>query len=313
MTLINVLNRLLLVTAAMIMAPLQAASLPGPLVDADWLLDNIDEVVVLDVRKDLVSFSRDGHIESAVLVDSSKVRTTREINGKTLTRMIPAQQDYIESMQDHGVSTDSLVVITHKGETAGNVASAARLYWQMKYYGFDNVALLDGGNRAWTEALGDLVTEVLAVTPGKLQVSETRPELLASMDDVKQAMQDENTVLVDTRRLRFHIGMEKRDYVYAHGHIPGSRLMPFTFLHPLKGAAVFLSDEEIRNAWNSLRIEDDKQVILYCNSAYENSSLWFVLAELQGRDNVKVYDGGLHEWTQYKDAPMTTITSFAGD
>ena len=129
-----------------------ASQLPGPLVDAYWLADNIDDVVVLDVRKDIDSYTSEGHISGAVLVNVKKVRVTRTIDGQELTRMMPGPEDFAAFMSAHGVSNDSTVVLTHRGEKAGNVAGAARLYWQLRYYGFDSVALLDGGNASCRQA-----------------------------------------------------------------------------------------------------------------------------------------------------------------
>lgn len=115
-------------------------TLPGPFVSTDWLAENTDDVIVLDVRKDIDSFSAEGHIEDAVLVNAKKVRVTRTIDGLELTRMLPDRKHFEKFMSEHGVSSNSTVVITHKGETPGDVAGAARHYWQLRYYGFDSVA-----------------------------------------------------------------------------------------------------------------------------------------------------------------------------
>ena len=60
---------------------------------------------------------------------------------------------------------------------------------------------------------------------------------------------------------------------------------------------------------DSLRIDMDDSLILYCNSAYECASDWFVLHEILGKQDVRVYDGSLHQWTQYESNPMTTRLS----
>lgn len=126
---------------------LAAVELPGPLIDSEWLIDNIDEVIVLDVRKDIKSFA-DGHIPGAILVNVKEIRIEREINDKNMTRMRPDPAGFEKFMRAHGINNDSTVVLTHLGKTSGQVTGAARLYWQMKYFGFDRVALLDGGNPA---------------------------------------------------------------------------------------------------------------------------------------------------------------------
>lgn len=291
---------LLLSRAAMSM------ELPTPLVTADWLSENRNKVVILDVRKDLDGFEKEGHIENAILVDSKKVRVTRTINGVEVTRMLPDRKNFEDFMSAHGVSNDSAVVITHKGESAGNVTGAARLYWQLRYYGFSNVALLDGGNAAWVAALEDLVSQPTTFKQGTFTVSGEHPEILATLEDVRKVLKKGGATLVDTRSLRFHIGLEKRDYVYAYGHIPGSYDFPYKFMHPKKGAATFLPVERQKQTFKDLHIDSQAPLIVYCNSAYEASSVWFLLHELMGNRSVKVYDGSLHEWTMDKSNPMTS-------
>ena len=280
--------------------------LPGPLVTADWLAENIEDVTVLDIRKDTDSFVSVGHIEDAVLVNAKKMRVTRVIEGKELTRMLPERDMFDQFVSRHGVNSDDVIVLTHPGNTPGDIAGAARLYWQFKVYGFDQVALLDGGNAAWVAALEDLTSEVSTVVVGEFRTDAEDSAILATITDVEAASATGNATLIDTRELRFHIGLEKRDYVYAYGHIPGSKNVPYQFLSPSKGAQTYLSKEILEQTFNALNVDPAKPAILYCNSAYECASVWFVLHELLDNTNVKVYDGSLHEWTMNTERPMAT-------
>ena len=281
-------------------------AVPAPLTDSDWLSENLEHVVILDVRKDLKSFSEQGHILGAKLVDTKKIRVTRIIDGIELTRMRPDQAYFERFMSAQGVSNDSVVVITHQGQTPGDVAGATRLYWQMKYYGFDQVAMLNGGNASWTASMEELSKDSSTTRPGKLSdMNDTNDKILATIEEVKLAMLDPNIQLVDTRSLRFHVGLDSRNYVYDLGHIPSSKVFPYKFLHPIKGAMVFPSKQQIKTRFNALNINPDTGIILYCNSAYECSSVWFSLHEIYGNKNVQVYDGSLHQWTKDLANPMT--------
>jgi thiosulfate/3-mercaptopyruvate sulfurtransferase len=282
-------------------------TLPTPLINTDWLSENLQSVVVLDVRKDIDSFLKEGHIEGAIFVNAKKIRTNRVVNGIELTRMMPSQSDFELFMSAHGISNDSVVVITHQGNTPGDVAGAARLYWQMKYYGVDQVGMLDGGNAQWVASMEDLTTEVIDKPKAKFKVMRVNPDILAKLELVEKSMNNSKVTLIDTRNLRAHIGLEKRAYVYDFGHIPSSRLFPYKFLHPSKGPMIFPTKSQIKTRFNALKIDPDGAAILYCNSAYECSSIWFSLHEIYGNKNVKVYDGSLHQWTKDPKHPMTTI------
>ncbi len=96
---------------AFFIGPVCAIQVPAPLVDTAWLTENIDKVVLLDVRKDVKSFEkRDkgagavnpcgvgpkkgpvkvaGHIPGAVLVPWNKVTTKRKVEGKEIQVLLP--------------------------------------------------------------------------------------------------------------------------------------------------------------------------------------------------------------------------------
>ncbi len=278
---------------------------PNPLINAEWLVEHIDDVIVLDTRKDLDSFNKVGHIENAILVDVTKIRIEREIDGKMLTRMRPDAKTFETFMRDHGVNNDSQIVITHEGKTPGQVAGAARLYWHMKFYGVENVALLDGGNVAWVEALEDLSTESTEYEAGDFTVGAENPDVLATMKQVKASLKDDSTTLIDTRGLRYHVGVDKKDYVFAFGHIAGAKVLPYKFFHHIKGSTAYYSADKLKGIIKNLQIDMNNKLIMFCNSAYECASDWFVFHEILGKKDVRVYDGSLHQWTQYKDNPMS--------
>ena len=146
------MNKLPMLILLVVCMPLSADELPGPLVNGEWLVSNLEKVLVLDVRKETKTFA-EGHIPGAILVDVNLIRIERRISDKNMTRMRPDAASFEQFMRAHGVDNDSLVVLTHRGEKPGHVTGAARLYWHMKYYGFEQVALLDGGNPNWVEAL----------------------------------------------------------------------------------------------------------------------------------------------------------------
>jgi thiosulfate/3-mercaptopyruvate sulfurtransferase len=299
------MNKPFLLLLLAVYAPLRAAELPGPLVDGQWLLVNRDDVLVLDARKNTASFTG-GHISVAIPVDANKIRAERQIGDGNMTRMRPDSDTFTRFMRAHGVDDDSLVVLTHRGGKPGYVTGAARLYWHMELYGFDRVALLDGGNPGWVEALGELVGETDSVRQGNYRFGAERPELVATMQQVRQALDKDTVTLIDTRELRYHLGLDKKDYAYARGHIPSSRSLPHRLLHPTRKSAKFYSRDTLNDLLESLRIDSDDELILYCNSGYEASSVWFALREFLGKPKVRVYDGSLHQWTQYHSNPMTT-------
>ena len=301
-----------LFTAALALGVLAAAPFasaldrPGPLVSADWLDLNRDEVVLLDVRKNTDRYATAGHIPGAVLVDWKQVRADLSEGGVVYERMLLDEARFEQLMQAHGVDNDSLVVIAHEGGNALQFSFAARLYWQMKYYGHDRVAVLDGGTAQWKASGRALSQEPSRPAAGSFQIAAKRDGLLATTEQVEAALAGGAAQLLDSRPLPFYLGLEQRSYVYAPGHIPGARSVPFSLLAPTKGPSLLRSAKDLRHALAALGIDPDKPVITYCNSGHVAAGTWFTLHEVLGNTEVRLYDGSLHAWTKDPQRPMVT-------
>jgi thiosulfate/3-mercaptopyruvate sulfurtransferase len=296
-------------------APAPAVELPGPLVEAGWLADHLDEVVMLDVRRDTASFtgqtrllkkkgsgrlqilSIGGHIPGARLVDYAKVRATRDIDDSEVTRMLPEAAAFETLMQDAGVDNDSIIVITSKGLTGDDVSQATRLYWQLKYFGHDAVALLNGGIGHWVLEGHPLVRTVQTPRRGTWTATAQRTEILATSAEVAEAVAGDDAQLIDYRPLGAYLGTWKPSYVYEKGHIPGARPFPEELMTTRGAPARFPGTGRLRKLYEAMKLDPGVPSIAYCNSGNLASTGWFIQHELLGNDRVRLYDGSMHQWT----------------
>ncbi len=212
----------LLCVLALLSATVSATEVPGPLVDTQWLRNNLDKVVILDVRRDVKSFEKRGkqagavnpcgvakqkgplkvagHIPGAVLVPWNKVTAKRKVAGKEIKALVPAKADFERLMQKSGVDNDNALVITSKGKAVIHMALAGRLFWTLKYFGFDNVALLDGGTAQWINDKQKIGFGRSKARKGDFKATAERGEILASMEDVEKLAEGRGTgQLVDVR------------------------------------------------------------------------------------------------------------------
>ena len=306
-------------------APARALEVPGPLVETDWLAAHLGEVNVLDVRvnpkgftakpivrKDkktgkIIAVARPaGHIPGALLVPYKQMRAKKVIAGNRLKGMLPDKATFEALLQKAGVKAGRPIVIVTLGTGPGDMTVATRAYWQLKYYGEDNVAILNGGLSQWILEGRPISTDAPQAAKGDWTAKAERKELLATSEDVAKAVADKSAQLVDNRSLAEYLGVWHKSYVYAPGHIPGAKPFPNELMVTRGGASKFLPAPRLRKLLEEMGIKPDAPTIAYCNSGHLASGGWFIQHELLGNKAVKLYDGSMHQWTLEK-RPTTAL------
>lgn len=302
-----------------------AAKVPGPLVKTGWLAMNLNKVVILDIRKDTRSFTAKplvvvdkktrkkkiakvgGHIPGAILVDYKKIRTKIKLGGVEYEKMLLGKSAMEALIQAHGVNQDSAIVIVSKGESGLDMTGATRLYWQLKYYGHDNMAVLDGGMAQWLKDGRNISIAKSAAGKGNWKATAERKEILATSADVDAAVKGGKVQLVDNRPLNQYLGATyKKSYVYAPGHIPGAKSFPTELITGAGVPSNFNSTSQLASLSKAMGIDPGKPSIAYCNSGHLATGGWFYMSEIMKNKNVKMYDGSMHQWTKEK-RPVVTM------
>lgn len=281
--------------------------LPGPLVSADWLAGNRGAVTILDVRAEPRTFTAEGHVPGSQLVAWKDVRVKKSEEGELLEDMLPPPDQFAQLMRKAGVKAGDSIVISSRGLDADDIFMATRLHWQLRYYGHEQVAVLDGGVAAWAAANHAVAkTPARPKSPGDWSVVVERRELVARTSDVTKAIQTRNPTLADARPLRDYLGLEYYEQkVAAPGHIPTAKHLDSSlFLLPVRPVK-FRPIAEIRQIAAGLGVPLDKPAITYCNTGDWASGAWFVLHELLGNRSAALYDGSMHAWSRSRERPRT--------
>lgn len=295
-----------------------ALSVPSPLVETGWLEKNKKDVVILDIRYDIKSFNKNplfklnkktkkkslvkvaGHIPGARLVNYKKIRGNKMIDGRKVIKMNLSKAAFEKLMQSSGVNKDSAVVIMSKGQTSDDMTMATRLYWSMKYYGYDNMAILNGGMAQWILDKRKVSTKKSKIKKGNWLATAERSSVLATSEDVVAAIEDKNIQLLDARTLSLYLGTwRKKSYVFSDGHIPGAKNYPHELLTG-NMPAKFVSNSMTKEMLQQLGLNTNDTTVAYCNSGHLATGIWFFMSELLGKKNVKLYDGSMHQWTLEK-------------
>lgn len=101
---------------------------------------------------------------------------------------------------------------------------AARVWWMLRWVGFDRAALLDGGLGAWMAEGRPLSSDPPAIARPHVLTARPRPDLIAVRADVMAAIDEPGVTLVDALPSEFFNGQAT---IYARpGHIPTAINIP---------------------------------------------------------------------------------------
>lgn len=296
--------------AAVALVPGMVLAAPAALVSADWLMANRNDVHVVETAKSVQAFAESGHIEGAPFVAYARLAVEHETPAGRVRYLLPDPDDFSEVMREAGVNGGDRVVITPSGTSVtGNMTVAARLYWALRYYGHEDVAVLDGGVAAWRKAGGETTTAPAeGITAGDFTARVAQPEIHISADDVEAILGDSSATLTDNRPLEQFIGLFTKDYVLASGHLPGAVPVPFTlFAKSRDGIHYWRSPDEVQQVLAAMGISEHEPVVAYCNSGHVSAMAWFAINEVGGHSDAALYDGSLHEWTQSRERAKRLI------
>ena len=193
----------------------------------------------------------------------------------------------------HGVDASSPVVVYD--EQSG--LRAARAFWFFEYFGHP-VRLLNGGFGAWQRAALPATRDADPV-PTTSWTGARRSETLATWRDVHDALDDENTIILDTRSDGEYCGATVR--AKRGGAIPGAIHIEWT--QNLTPAGEFKPASELRAMYERAGVTRDRPVITYCQGGYRAAHSYLAL-RLLGYPRVRNYVGSWKEWGDREDLPI---------
>lgn len=199
-------------------------------------------------------------------------------------------------VQELGLTPEVRVVIVHPGNDAGDFGGAARAYWTLKSLGVRELSILNGGLAAWKQA-------GLAVSrePVKAEPSRWQPQFdarwLATRADVQASLAQAATLRVDARPAPFFLGRIAHDNALARGTLPGAMHLDSENFFEL-GSATLMDQPALAHEAEVLHATPGTPVITFCNAGHWSATDWFVLAELLGWPDVRMYPGSIIDWTR---------------
>jgi thiosulfate/3-mercaptopyruvate sulfurtransferase len=268
------------------------------LVTTEWLAEHLGDpgqrLIEVDVNP---AAYEDGHIQGAVGWDWKK-----DLQDQTM-RDVVSREALEKKLSESGVSPETTILLY--GDN--NNWFAAYAYWTLKYYGHDNVKLVNGGRVKWEAEGRPYTTDAPQVEPTQYRFSgEPQEDLRAYRGQVEESIGKAG--LVDVRSPGEYSGQLlapenlPQEGAQRGGHIPSAVNVPWATA--VKEDGTFKSADDLRQIYTGKGIVPEVEVIAYCRIGERSAHTWFVLRELLGYPEVRNYDGSWTEWGSAIRAPI---------
>ena len=273
----------------------------GPVVSTAWLAEHLGDpsLRIVDIRGKVLPPGSSPrylpkrsdydavHIPGAVFVDWTRDIVDPDDPVPAQVALPPA---FAAKMGELGVGDGASVVVYDDY----NHAFAGRLAWALRYYGHEDVRVLDGGWGRWL-AEGRPTSQEVPRPQRATFTARPQTALRRTSDEVARSLDDPGVLLIDARPAEQYVGAASA--ASRNGHIPGARSVPYAGLvDPSTGQ--FLPHDELAQVFSRAGVDVarlPREVVVYCNGGVTCTVPLNALRML-GRDDVAVFDGSWNEW-----------------
>ncbi|MBR1279400.1 sulfurtransferase [Bradyrhizobium sp. AUGA SZCCT0283] len=276
---------------------------PEALVSTDWLAEHLtdSDVRILDCTWHHASTNLDGrtqyrgrHLPGSVHFDIDHLAD----KSNPLPHMLPSAADFAKKVGLLGIGDGDRVVVYDR---LYGGAAAARAWWMFRVFGYDKVAMLNGGYGKWTKEKKP--TDMSAVRPEQKSFSATyNPALVRTLAEMRENLVTAAAQVVDARGPAKFDGTQEDVFPFKKlGHIPNAKNIPWAdLIDPETGE--FITANALAARFAAAGIDLDRPIVTTCASGIIScvAALGFYLL---GCKNVAVYDGSWAEWGLVEDTP----------
>src|SRR3712207_4012198 len=269
------------------------------LVETDWVAEHLDDdnIRIVEVDENPALYA-EAHIPGAIGFDWKNDLQDQ------VKRDFLGPEEFGELFGSRGISNEHTIVLY--GDR--NNWFAAYTYWYLKFYGHDDVKLMNGPREKWISEGRETSSDVpqheattFSTKPGDTSIRAFRDEVLEVVGGNGKKLAGVRSPQEFSGELIAMAGYEQEG-AQRGGHIPGAASVPWA--QAVREDGTFKSKEELEELYGGKGVLTGDPIVAYCRIGERSAHTWFVLHELLGQDDVKNYDGSWTEWGNLVNVPV---------
>ena len=226
------------------------------------------------------------HIPNSVFFDINKIADPKN----PLPHMIPSKELFSLMMQNLGLNNQDEIIIYDNSP----LLSSARAWFLFRYFGHENIFILNGGLKNWEKSGGEITNKKTIISKGNFQSKNEKKDLVVNLKEMISFSKNNSKVILDARSYKRFIGEAKEPRPgLQSGHIPNSKSLASSEL--LTNDGYLKSIKELDKLFSNNDIDKSEDIIATCGSGVSACVISVALYCL-GKENVPIYDGSWTEW-----------------
>jgi len=264
------------------------------LVETDWLSENLSKVKIFDASWHMPNSKRnayneflDQHIPGAIFWDLDE----HSDKDSTFPHMMPNSDYWTRMLWSFGIENKDHIIIYDSSD----LYSSCRFWFSLKYFGHQNVSVLNGGFKKWLSEKRKITNKIHKIKKTNNYKVNENFDLIKTKKQVTENLDKKSFTLVDGRsRERFEGKIEEPRLGLRKGCIPNSKNIPFENCINIK-TNTFKEKSELIKIFNENNVDYSQPNVFSCGSGVTACVLGLAYFLINDK-NAVIYDGSYAEW-----------------
>ena len=294
----NTINRTLLFIAALGVSTLAIAN-GSLLVEPSDLAEGISNgAVVIDLRENEVEK------EISILPGSVPSPFSGWRGPSDNPGLVLSESRASELFGDLGIAPSDRIILATAGGSNSTFGAAARAFWDLKSFGFDDVGILHGGVTAYQAATLSFADSYLSRQPKVLSLSFDTSFYAPKTDLLEVVEANQSTQLLDARPSVWHEGKKWHPASLTPGTLEFSKILDYSQFFVTQDSSRLKATGEIKALLDASNVQPNN--ISFCEAGWWSAGNWFIVSQLNGYENSRLYAEGRIEWSR-SELPQVNV------